>query len=138
MLRTVNLAAFCVLLMFSTAPSVALQGSSRRAFINKATASIVAGTATFGAGVAPGVAAPQIFTTKKGVKYAILKKEGKDNTVPLDKDIVAIEYTGYLRDGSIFGRFKQHSGLLPIYCGRFSLTSCVVTTQTRPTAKVKR
>lgn len=96
----------CAVLVFALSAS-ALQPSSRRAFFNKVAATTVASVGVFGAGVSPGLAAPQIFTTKNGVKYAVLKKEGKDNTTPQEKDIVAIEYTGYLTDGSIFGTFKE-------------------------------
>lgn len=47
---------------------------------------------------------PEILTTSNGIKYAIIKKVDEKRT-PFDKDIVAIEYTGYLLDGSIFGMF---------------------------------
>ncbi|EEC43324.1 predicted protein, partial [Phaeodactylum tricornutum CCAP 1055/1] len=39
--------------------------------------------------------------TQGGIKYAILKPS-KEKGVPLKGDIVAIEYTGYLIDGTIF------------------------------------
>ena len=108
MMTWTNVFLLCASLVFALSPSaMALQPSSRRAFFNKVAATTVASVGGFGAGVSPGVAAPQIFTTKNGVKYAVLKKEGKDNTTPQDKDIVAIEYTGYLTDGSIFGTFKE-------------------------------
>jgi hypothetical protein len=45
--------------------------------------------------------ATQIFETPNGVKYAVLSP-AKDKFVPAKGDIVAIEYTGYLTDGSIF------------------------------------
>jgi hypothetical protein len=45
--------------------------------------------------------ATQIFETPNGVKYAVLSP-AKDKFVPTKGDIVAIEYTGYLTDGSIF------------------------------------
>jgi hypothetical protein len=57
----------------------------------------------------PTVAAtsPEIFTTANGIKYATIKKAtGKGS--PIDKDIVAIEYTGYLTDGTIFGTFYAY------------------------------
>ena len=102
-----NVLLLCAFLVSALSSSAtALQPSSRRAFFNKVAATSVAGVGVFGAGVSPGVAAPQIFTTKNGVKYAVLKKEGKDNTIPQEKDIVAIEYTGYLTDGSIFGTLR--------------------------------
>jgi hypothetical protein len=48
---------------------------------------------------------PEVFTTANGIKYATIKKAtGKGS--PIDKDIVAIEYTGYLTDGTIFGTFQ--------------------------------
>lgn len=73
---------------------------SRRAFLSKATAFVAAGA---GLGTtAPALAVPEIFTTSSGIKYATIKP-GKAKGSPLDKDIVAIEYTGYLTDGTIFG-----------------------------------
>eukprot|EP00978_Attheya_sp_CCMP212_P046204 scaffold378922_cov26-Attheya_sp.AAC.1 len=49
-------------------------------------------------------AAPEIFTTEKGVKYAVTKepKDPKRAQSPLPGDLVAIEYTGYLTSGKIF------------------------------------
>ena len=92
-------AAFSLSMQIPTTPS-------RRSFISKTlsttTAAIVAAS---GVAVDKAVAAPEIFTTKKGVKYAVLKK-GKEGTVlnpsPQKGDFVAIEYTGYLTDGRIF------------------------------------
>lgn len=76
--------------------------SSRRAFMSK---SLVAGSA-FLAGGALGpqnaVAGPDILKTSDGkIKYAVLKGP-RDKSSPQKGDIVAIEYTGYLTDGSIF------------------------------------
>lgn len=51
---------------------------------------------------APAMAAPEILNTPKGAKYAILQ-QAKEKARPADGDIVAIEYTGYLSDGTIFG-----------------------------------
>ena len=45
---------------------------------------------------------PEVFNTANGIKYATIKK-GTGKGSPIDKDIVAIEYTGYLTDGTIFG-----------------------------------
>lgn len=53
--------------------------------------------------VPPAMAAPEIFNTPKGAKYAVLQG-AKEKAKPADGDIVAIEYTGYLSDGTIFGR----------------------------------
>lgn len=79
--------------------------SSRRAFIQKTagtTAAIVAASSLPTS--TPVVAAPEIYNTPSGLKYAILKqpKDPKKATVPQNGDIVAIEYTGYLPDGKIF------------------------------------
>lgn len=99
------LAATCLVVERTSAFSVPSDGSkvvpSRRAFfadVGAATAAAVVGTAGFAQGAA---AAPQIFTTKNGIKYAVLQ-EGKGKSSPLKGDIVAIEYTGYLTDGTIF------------------------------------
>lgn len=74
---------------------------SRRVFMSKAT-SIVVTSVGLGSAAPPAFAAPEIFTTQSGIKYATLKPAtGKGN--PIDKDIVAVEYTAYLMDGSIFG-----------------------------------
>jgi FKBP-type peptidyl-prolyl cis-trans isomerase len=78
------------------------EGFSRRAFVSTASAAAVAAIATSAS--APAVAAPQIFNTPEGVKYAILNepKDPKKAVAPLPGDIVAIEYTGFLTDGTIF------------------------------------
>lgn len=69
--------------------------ATRRAFLSTAGAATVAavvGTSNS----APANAAPQIYTTDAGVKYAILKepKDPKKAAVPQKGDIVAIDYTG--------------------------------------------
>lgn len=46
-------------------------------------------------------ATPQIYNLPSGVKYAILKDVTK-GSFPQTGDIVAVEYTGYLRNGQIF------------------------------------
>ena len=75
--------------MLSKAVGVAFVASSGMAIVPKS--SIAATT-------------PEIVTTANGIKYATTKKAtGKGS--PIDKDIVAIEYTGYLTDGTIFGTF---------------------------------
>lgn len=71
--------------------------SQRREFFG--VASILAGTLLKSSAVA--AAPPQIFTTDKGVKYAVLNSSGKKNR-PYPGDIVAVEYTGYLTNGQIF------------------------------------
>jgi len=45
-------------------------------------------------------AAPEILTTEKGLKYSFLK--GGKGSPPQVGDVVAIDYTGYKTDGSIF------------------------------------
>ena len=46
-------------------------------------------------------AAPEIFTSPSGIKYAVLKKP-REPASSQKGDIVAIEYTGYLPNGAIF------------------------------------
>jgi len=83
------------------------RGSSRRSFLSNvgaaAAASVVAGTSS--SGFAPqranAAAAPEILQTPKGIKYATLQS-ARDKSPPLKGDLVAIEYTGYLTDGTIF------------------------------------
>lgn len=76
--------------------------SSRRSFLSKTVASTAA---LIGAGSSVGVdiasAAPQIFTTPSGIKYAVLTKP-REKPTSAKGDIVAIEYTGYLTNGAIF------------------------------------
>lgn len=74
---------------------------SRRAFFKDvaATATATAFSLTVSG---PALAAPQIFTTDKGVKYAITKDVEKKTIFPQTNDIVAVEFTGYLADGRIF------------------------------------
>jgi len=78
--------------------------SSRRAFLSKGTALVAAAAgagSSFLGGNSAAIAAPEIFTLDNGIKYAIIKP-AKDNKKPMKGDIVAIEYTGYLTDGTIF------------------------------------
>jgi FKBP-type peptidyl-prolyl cis-trans isomerase len=75
--------------------------SSRRSFLSKA-----AGAAVFGGMAMTQIpnnvmAAPTIYQLDSGVKYAITKETTK-GSYPQEGDIVAVEYTGYLTDGSIF------------------------------------
>ena len=79
--------------------------NSRRGFLEKSLA--VSTAAIFGASAvapAPSLAAPEIFNTPSGLKYAVTQQPAdlKKATVPAKGDIVAIEYTGYLTDGKIF------------------------------------
>jgi hypothetical protein len=53
-------------------------------------------------------AAPTVLTTTNGIKYAITKPADEKRT-PLERDIVAVEYTGYLLDGSIFGTLLHNN-----------------------------
>jgi peptidylprolyl isomerase len=86
--------------------SMKTEGFSRRAFVSSAstTTAAVAAIVTSGSSPAAAAAAPQIYNTPEGVKYAILKepKDPKKAVAPMQNDIVAIDYTGYLTDGSIF------------------------------------
>mmetsp|Transcript_25298 Transcript_25298/g.47519 ORF Transcript_25298/g.47519 Transcript_25298/m.47519 type:complete len:183 (+) Transcript_25298:55-603(+) len=77
---------------------------TRSSFLKTFSSGIVAGgllTST------PANAAPEIFTTSKGVKYAVTKKSTLPTTLgaptsPQDGDICVISYTGYLTNGQIF------------------------------------
>jgi hypothetical protein len=78
--------------------------TSRRDVISKVAG--VAFVASSGISIAPkstvAATSPEIFNTANGIKYATIKKATSKGS-PIDKDIVAIEYTGYLTDGTIFG-----------------------------------
>jgi hypothetical protein len=76
---------------------------SRRIWGQQALATAAAATVFAIGTTPPAVAAttPTIYTTPQGIKFAILKP-AKDPKPPLNGDIVAIEYTGYLTDGTIF------------------------------------
>ena len=80
--------------------------TSRRAFFTKvgAISSVaVAGSSAMLGLSQPALAAPEIFNTPSGIKYAILKQpDKKKGSYPQNGDIVAIEYTGYLTDGKIW------------------------------------
>ena len=85
--------------------SMTQEGSpSRRNFLQKSVATAAAVVGVSSLPVMPVNAAPEIFTTPSGLKYAILKQPAdlKKATVPAKGDVVAIEYTGYLTDGKIF------------------------------------
>ena len=81
--------------------------ATRRAFVTKSTAFVAtAGIATSVVGTKATLAATEISTLPCGIKYATLKPP-KDNKKPQTGDIVAIEYTGYLTDGTIFGKWNS-------------------------------
>jgi FKBP-type peptidyl-prolyl cis-trans isomerase len=84
--------------------SIKTEGFSRRAFVSSVSASTAAFAAIVTSGSSPAAATPQIYNTPEGVKYAILKepKDPKKAIAPMQNDIVAIDYTGYLADGTIF------------------------------------
>jgi peptidylprolyl isomerase len=73
---------------------------SRRAFLTTTVSATVASTG-WATNHRPANAAPEIFTTASGIKYAVLQPPTK-NPSSLKGDIVAIEYTGYLSNGAIF------------------------------------
>lgn len=73
---------------------------SRRAFLSRSVAA--SGALIAGSAVQPAQAAPQILNTESGIKYATLKEASDKGAYPQEKDIVAIEYTGYLTSGQIF------------------------------------
>ena len=79
--------------------------SSRRGFLSKVSAAATASGASFFGLTLPtavNAASPEVFNTPNGIKYATIKPATARGS-PQDKDIVAIEYTGYLTDGTIFG-----------------------------------
>jgi FKBP-type peptidyl-prolyl cis-trans isomerase len=96
-MRSLVIAAIALVGCVSTVNSLQQQsagGRSRRAFISQTvstTAAVLAGS-TFAANSAQ--AAPEILTTPRGVKYAVLKKANENASLPQKGDIVAIEYTG--------------------------------------------
>ena len=80
---------------------------SRRAFIKQVGTVTAAGVgfaslSTTGSPslIDPANAAPEILKTAAGIKYAITKPVTK-GAYPQPKDIVAIEYTGYLSNGQV-------------------------------------
>lgn len=77
------------------------QGDSRRNFLHK---TVAVATGVVGLPVSSVLAAPDIFNTPSGLKYAITRQPAdlKRATIPGKGDVVAIEYTGYLTDGKIF------------------------------------
>jgi predicted anti-sigma-YlaC factor YlaD len=84
-----------------------IQTPTRRAFLSTTSAITVGLVVGSNAIVAPTMAnaattTAEVITTESGIKYATLKPATAKGR-PRDKDIVAIEYTGYLTDGSIFG-----------------------------------
>merc|ERR1719343_1191057 len=81
--------------------------SDRRSFFTKTLGSIASTAALTGiigindANAADTVKKQNILNTPNGIKYAVLEKPNKGG-YPQTNDIVAIEYTGYLTDGTIF------------------------------------
>merc|ERR1712232_1535370 len=77
--------------------------SSRRSFLSTSVATVVGGAAILSGQPQSANAAPEIFTTDSGIKYAITKEAtSKKPQAPIPGDIVAIDYTGYLSNGQIF------------------------------------
>jgi FKBP-type peptidyl-prolyl cis-trans isomerase len=93
--------AFSLSMRQSGVPSTS---SSRREFFTKAAGAgaAVVGAAVLGSSPQPALAAPEIFNTPSGIKYAVLKESKQKGGYPQDGDIVAIEYTGYLTNGQIW------------------------------------
>mmetsp|Transcript_40534 Transcript_40534/g.116520 ORF Transcript_40534/g.116520 Transcript_40534/m.116520 type:complete len:189 (+) Transcript_40534:119-685(+) len=76
------------------------ESTSRRSFLKTApaAAAVISGVALQTA--SPAIAAPTIYKTNSGIKYAVTKDANKG--YPQQGDICAIEYTGYLTNGAIF------------------------------------
>ena len=71
-----------------------MENNSRRAFLlSSATVAAIP--------FAANAAAPEILKTKGGVKYAITKEAPGKAVRPLQGDIVAVDYTGYLSNGQV-------------------------------------
>jgi FKBP-type peptidyl-prolyl cis-trans isomerase 2 len=83
--------------------------TARRELFSKIAGSalIVSGNFAITPKLAIAVSSPEIFTTPNGIKFATIKKATSKGS-PIDKDIVAIEYTGYLTDGTIFGMYRTN------------------------------
>jgi FKBP-type peptidyl-prolyl cis-trans isomerase len=80
------------------------QGDSRRNFLHQTVAVATTGAVVALLPVSSVLAAPDIFNTPSGLKYAITRQPAdlKKAIIPSKGDVVAIEYTGYLTDGKIF------------------------------------
>ncbi|GMI18347.1 hypothetical protein TrLO_g7892 [Triparma laevis f. longispina] len=93
-----------ILLLLTLLPAISSWTISRSTFI-KSTAGIA--TAKLLTSTSPALASPEIFTTSKGVKYAITSPSKQSTTLgaptsPQNDDICVISYTGYLTNGKIF------------------------------------
>jgi FKBP-type peptidyl-prolyl cis-trans isomerase len=94
----------------SNAYNLGTSEPSRRTFLQRAASSAVAalvgvGSSTMLPSTGPlpvQAAAPQIFDTANGIKYAVLIPPKDKSAPPAKGDLVAIEYTGYLTDGTVF------------------------------------
>lgn len=53
---------------------------------------------------------PGVIETKSGLQYQVLKK-GEGDLLPTDEDVSLIQYTGTLRDGTVFDASKQPTPL---------------------------
>eukprot|EP00586_Coscinodiscus_wailesii_P012018 CAMPEP_0172497294 /NCGR_PEP_ID=MMETSP1066-20121228/97763_1 /TAXON_ID=671091 /ORGANISM="Coscinodiscus wailesii, Strain CCMP2513" /LENGTH=180 /DNA_ID=CAMNT_0013269965 /DNA_START=63 /DNA_END=605 /DNA_ORIENTATION=+ len=98
-MKPLSTPSFTLLLLLLVQATSGFTLSRRDAFVK--TASIATGGVVIGTQSSIANAGPTIYTTDKGVKYAILKEAGKGGS-PLSGDIVAVEYTGYLTSGKIF------------------------------------
>eukprot|EP00527_Entomoneis_sp_CCMP2396_P000251 CAMPEP_0198140532 /NCGR_PEP_ID=MMETSP1443-20131203/3675_1 /TAXON_ID=186043 /ORGANISM="Entomoneis sp., Strain CCMP2396" /LENGTH=176 /DNA_ID=CAMNT_0043802981 /DNA_START=68 /DNA_END=598 /DNA_ORIENTATION=+ len=93
----ISLKSLTFLAMLGLVSSLSNVGS-RRAFVAKS-AAVLGGTFL---ATQEAQAAPQIFTTNDGkIKYATIK-DAREKPTSQAGDIVAVEYTGYLTDGTIF------------------------------------
>lgn len=85
---------------------------SRRTFLTRSVGTVAAVVVGSTSVTPNALAAPEIFKTPRGIKYAVLQQP-KSQSSPQKGDIVAIEYTGYLTDGTIFdathGQGKQNA-----------------------------
>uniref|UniRef100_A0A7S1FTT1 peptidylprolyl isomerase n=1 Tax=Corethron hystrix TaxID=216773 RepID=A0A7S1FTT1_9STRA len=86
-------------------PKISAAGTTRRKALSRVLnfVGVTTSAATILGTVAqplPAYAAPTIYNTPKGVKYAVTAES--NGPVPLPGDFVVVEYTGYLSNGQIF------------------------------------
>jgi hypothetical protein len=96
MMRSLVLATIALVGCFSTVNSLQASagGRSRRAFLSQSVSTTAAILASSAFAVQNAQATPEILSTPRGVKYAVLKASKDKSARPQKGDIVAIEYTG--------------------------------------------
>uniref|UniRef100_A0A7S3PW23 peptidylprolyl isomerase n=1 Tax=Chaetoceros debilis TaxID=122233 RepID=A0A7S3PW23_9STRA len=89
--------------LLSSAAAFSVQDSNSNTRRNFFTTLTTGASAAAAAVIAPNIAnaGPEILKLDSGIKYAITKPSEKGK-IPLQGDLVLIEYTGYLTNGQIF------------------------------------